>query len=96
MHHAAELLECANDKDVLALEVEVPNVTWTRDIGSERNNKVVRRQQELAASENTFESRVGAAMEPPVRICLQLGLFGGAANILRQHCHRYYKSIHVS
>lgn len=82
VHRAADLLERADDKEILEFEHEVLAAAWFLELGSERANKVSRRSKVLAASsEATFESKWGEMNATGVDCWTKLGIFGGEGDV---------------
>ena len=82
VHRAADLLERADDKEILEFEHEVLAAAWLLELGSERSNKATRRAKVLAASsEATFESKWGEAMAAFLDGVTKLGIFGGEGDV---------------
>ena len=82
IHRAADLLERADDREVLALELEVLSMAFKAEMGSPRHLKASNRQRLLAeSSKATFESKYSEGLANFNAAMVKDGLFGGESNV---------------
>ena len=83
VHHSAELLERADDSDIVEFELEVLALACIHDFGSPRNLKVVSRQRALAKVPGlgTHESKLAEALTHLSDVLVRMGLFGAERNL---------------